>query len=489
MLGLIEAVYENIANVCMHIFYSNMLSKKTIVAALLVAGLFICPATPWAGRIGTILVSDLRMRSGPGTDYRIVSLLPKGARVSVLEDQDGWLEIEHHGWKGYIVNDDTYIKITVLDDTKNTGQTDKLKKPAADAETIKGQLRQAQSDLASISRKESEILEEFNKADEALSLARRRVRIAKNGLVKVETEIGVVQRRTTALEKKILDGEIYAAKRLVALYKLDWVGKIHLLATADSFFDFVSRKEALERILSQDEILLEGLNRNKTKLVASLTQLNTRKAEKHALELTLQERVTTLSSQQKKRKQLLETIGSKKSLGLAAIKALRQAALELDATIERIEPVAPDGVVSPNPIKGDKPFESYKGLLSWPVKGKITSFFGPFRDKNFAVTNFQSGINIQAERGEPIRSVLNGHVIFSNWFKGFGNMMIIDHGHHYYTVYAHLEEVFKVKGDRVDQGEVIATVGDSGSMEGPALHFEVRHHGKPIDPLVWIQKG
>ena len=68
-------------------------------------------------------------------------------------------------------------------------------------------------------------------------------------------------------------------------------------------------------------------------------------------------------------------------------------------------------------------------------------------------------------------------------------MMIIDHGHHYYTVYAHLEEVFKVKGDRVDQGEVIATVGDSGSMEGPALHFEVRHHGKPIDPLVWIQKG
>jgi septal ring factor EnvC (AmiA/AmiB activator) len=103
--------------------------------------------------------------------------------------------------------------------------------------------------------------------------------------------------------------------------------------------------------------------------------------------------------------------------------------------------------------------------------------------------NFRSGIDIQAERGEPIRSISAGLTIYANWFKGFGNMIIIDHGDHYYTVYAHLEEVFKVKGDRVEKGEVIATVGDSGSLMGPALHFEVRHHGKPVDPLKWIRKG
>jgi murein hydrolase activator len=67
-------------------------------------------------------------------------------------------------------------------------------------------------------------------------------------------------------------------------------------------------------------------------------------------------------------------------------------------------------------------------------------------------------------------------------------MLIIDHGDHYYTVYAHLEEVFKIKGDRVEKDEVIATVGDSGSLMGPGLHFEVRHHGKPMDPLQWIKK-
>jgi len=68
-------------------------------------------------------------------------------------------------------------------------------------------------------------------------------------------------------------------------------------------------------------------------------------------------------------------------------------------------------------------------------------------------------------------------------------MIIIDHGDHYYTVYAHAEELFKTKGDPVEAGDVIATVGDSGSIEGPGLHFEVRYHGKPVDPMQWIRKS
>lgn len=468
---------------------TSMNFGKIITTTLLVAGLYIWPAFTWAEQIGTIRVTDLRMRSGPGKDYRIVSLLPKGARVSVLASHNGWLEIEHNGIKGFILHEAKFIDIMVLNSPKQKLGTGQLKNLEPDAETIRGQLRRAQSELAAISRKEKAILEEFNAADEALNSARRQVRIAETGLAKVNQEIDEVQFRSAALEKEILVQERYAANRLVALYKLNWVGKIQLLATADSFFDFINRKAALEKILLQDETLLEALNRNKIALASLLTQLNTRKAEKRALEISLRQRVTKLSAQQKKRKHLLHTIRSKKSLEMAAVEALYQAALELNATIERIEPATAHEAQANVPGKEEKSFAAYKGLLSWPVKGKITSFFGPYRDKKFAVTNFQSGINIQAERGEPIRSVLNGHVIFSNWFKGFGNMMIVDHGNHYYTVYAHLEEVFKVKGDRVDRGEVIATVGDSGSLKGPALHFEVRHHGKPVDPLEWIQKG
>lgn len=124
-----------------------------------------------------------------------------------------------------------------------------------------------------------------------------------------------------------------------------------------------------------------------------------------------------------------------------------------------------------------------------PVKGKIVYFFGPYKNNEFNVVNFRSGIVIQAERGEPIRAVFNGKVLYASWFKGYGNMIIIDHGDNYYTVYAHAEELFVSKGDMVENGEVIATVGDTGSLTGTNLHFEVRHHGKPIDPLKWIAKG
>lgn len=124
-----------------------------------------------------------------------------------------------------------------------------------------------------------------------------------------------------------------------------------------------------------------------------------------------------------------------------------------------------------------------------PVKGKIKYFFGPYKNSKFNVVNFRSGIVIQADRGEPIRAVFDGKILYASWFKGYGNMIIVDHGDNYYTVYAHAQELFASKGDIVEKGEVVATVGDTGSLIGPNLHFEVRHHGKPVDPLKWIKKG
>jgi septal ring factor EnvC (AmiA/AmiB activator) len=134
-------------------------------------------------------------------------------------------------------------------------------------------------------------------------------------------------------------------------------------------------------------------------------------------------------------------------------------------------------------------FSAHKGLLIMPVKGRIISLFGPYKNRKYNTTNFRSGIDIKAEKGEPIRSVFKGRVLFADWFKGYGNMIIVDHSNNYYTIYAHLEETFKSKGDAVQTGEVIATVGDTGSLEGAKLYFEVRHHGKPENPLKWLKKG
>ncbi len=182
----------------------------------------------------------------------------------------------------------------------------------------------------------------------------------------------------------------------------------------------------------------------------------------------------------------MNEVRGQQSLELAAIEALKKSAQDLDQKI-RLFTTRPAKDQAPS--SAAHPFNASKGLLNMPVNGKIVSFFGPFKNTKFNVVNYQSGINIKADRGEPIQAVHAGRVLFASWFKGYGNMIIVDHGDHFYTIYAHAEEVFKAKGDLVDAGEVIATVGDSGSMIGPALHFEVRHHGKPQDPLNWIKKG
>jgi septal ring factor EnvC (AmiA/AmiB activator) len=98
----------------------------------------------------------------------------------------------------------------------------------------------------------------------------------------------------------------------------------------------------------------------------------------------------------------------------------------------------------------------------------------------------QNGVEIKAPMGAEIRAVLPGKVLYADWFKGFGNIVIIDHGDHTFTVSGYCSELLKKSGDVVSQGEVIALVGSSGSLKGPCLYFEIRRHGKPQDPVEWL---
>jgi murein hydrolase activator len=117
------------------------------------------------------------------------------------------------------------------------------------------------------------------------------------------------------------------------------------------------------------------------------------------------------------------------------------------------------------------------------------SLYGSYRHPRLNVPAFRNGIDIAAERGEPVKAVHAGTILYSSWFKGYGNVVIIDHGDHFYSVYAHLEDVFKSVDNRVEAGDVIATTGDSGAMGAAGLYFELRHHDRSLDPLEWLKRG
>jgi len=168
---------------------------------------------------------------------------------------------------------------------------------------------------------------------------------------------------------------------------------------------------------------------------------------------------------------LLKSIQNQKALYQKLIGELEGRGKELQSLIDRLEKeksrlahVKPKG-------------EIVRGGLIAPVEGNVISFF---KEKG------QNGIEISAPMGTEVRAVLPGKVLYADWFKGFGNMVIIDHGDHMFTVSAYCSQLLKKVGDMASQGESIALVGSAGSLKGPCLYFEIRYHGKPQDPMDWI---
>jgi septal ring factor EnvC (AmiA/AmiB activator) len=352
---------------------------------------------------------------------------------------------------------------------------------------IHREIEKGRQDVAAITRRESNIIQQLNQVEVALNTSKKRVASLKREIEKLGRMIDETSAASEKLRKRVLANEKYVSKRIVALYKLNRIGQFHLLASAESMNEFIQRKAALERILINDEKIRRNLIENQVELKNMLERLDVDKALKSAHAAEHQKQTRLMSLEQSRRSKLLADIRKQKSLELAAIDALARAAAALEGKIASLN--AKELETTPDNNASQLLFSAHKGLLIMPVNGKITNLYGEYKNPKYNITNFRSGIDIKADQGEPIRSVFRGKVIFSEWFKGYGNMIIIDHGNSYYTVYAHLEETFKSKGDGVDAEEVIATLGDTGSMTGAKLYFEVRHHGKPLNPLNWLKKG
>ncbi len=353
------------------------------------------------------------------------------------------------------------------------------------AQDINREIQKGKTKIQKFSRRETDIIMRLNQVDQALNRSRKRIAGLEREIKVLEKKITETAAVSEELVNQIGTNETYVAKRLVALYKLNWLGKFHVLASAQSLQELLKRKTALERILAYDEMVIRELVDNRLDLETVRSRLETHRNEKRRRADEYQQQIKQIAAERTQRAKLLAHVRQKKSAQLAAIESLKLAARDLDEKIKNLG--IESAATTLQKYTATESFQAYKGLLKMPVKGKIASLFGKFKNTRYQVLNFRSGIEIQTERGEPIAAVFAGKILYADWFKGYGNMIIIDHGENYYTVYAHIEEAFKSTGDSVEAGEVIATVGDSGSITGPKLYFEVRHHGKPLDPLQWLE--
>jgi murein DD-endopeptidase MepM/ murein hydrolase activator NlpD len=141
---------------------------------------------------------------------------------------------------------------------------------------------------------------------------------------------------------------------------------------------------------------------------------------------------------------------------------------------------------NPQPYTGD--FAKGRGSLDWPVRGTVIGRFGPETHPKYGTTTLNNGIDIQAAMGAPVRAVAKGRVEYtSDDYAGYGEIVILNHGDGYYTLYAHLSDISVSQSQEVTPGQVIGKVGDTGSLKGVELHFEVRKGGSALNPEDWLQ--
>nr|WP_321401117.1 peptidoglycan DD-metalloendopeptidase family protein [uncultured Desulfobacter sp.] len=436
---------------------------------------------------GKINAGKLNVRSAPDNDASVVVVLNKGERVDVLEMQGGvggWLTIEYRGIKGYIRNRSRYILLKQI--SASPEQPSASPEPSETTESrqavIARQIREEDSKVQNFSRQEMQILDGLNEIDKVLNQARLTARDLRRDTVVISEEIEKTQGRIEQLNTSMQAVRDYAGKRLNALFRMQMMGRLEMAAPPSSLFDFVITQNALKKVVKSDFSLLDQQARNMQELNALEQGLNSQHKLKSDLQEQLAYEINVRKKEALKKEEILKDIRRRKGLALAAKESLEVSSRALNQTISAIAPQAAYAQVKTS-------FARQKGQLPYPVTGEIISNFGTERKGDYNAFTFQSGIDIKAERGAPVKNVFSGEVMFAQWLKGYGNLMIINHGNNYYTLYAHIEELYKKKGDRVDTGEIIGTAGDTGSIKGPCLHFEVRHHGKPVDPLKWLKKG
>jgi septal ring factor EnvC (AmiA/AmiB activator) len=138
--------------------------------------------------------------------------------------------------------------------------------------------------------------------------------------------------------------------------------------------------------------------------------------------------------------------------------------------------------------KIDVAFEKRQGKLPWPVQGKIVQPFGKIVHPVYKTVIFNTGIDIKATKGENVVCVAPGRVSYVGWMRGYGKLVVVEHGGNYLTIYTHLSEVDPGQDQDVQLGTILGRVGDTGSLEGAMLHFEVRRSSEPLDPAQWLEQ-
>ena len=351
---------------------------------------------------------------------------------------------------------------------------------------LKKKIQEEKQRVKAIHKKESSVISQLNKMDRNLSKKEKELKVLNRKLEGVVQKVRKTNEELQLVTQSVEAQEAFLEKRLVALYKFGETGMPQIFFSSNSYAEFLNSRRYLASILGQDRELVEDFRKRQTVLGSYREQLKEDERELQALKEKAEQKQAEIRKDRLQKSRLLDSVRGEKRIHLAAIKELETASAQLQTLLNRLEREIREKAKAEVFIPAGKGFGTFRGKLAFPVEGRILSTFGKNENPKFNTFTVQKGIEIEAAIGAEIRAVYDGRVLYSDWFKGYGKILIIDHGEGYYTLSGHASALLKNVGEEVRGGEGVALVGDTGSLKGPCLYFEIRQRGKPLDPLEWL---
>jgi murein hydrolase activator len=353
------------------------------------------------------------------------------------------------------------------------------------------ELREQRAKAAEARKKESSLLAELEEIDRTLADRRADVARLDGRIARTEVEIGGLRGDIRRFEgRKGLEQQVLAS-RLRAMYKIQAQGgAVPVVLSGDHPVERAVALRHLTTLAAVDARLIQEYLLTSAGLSERKSREEARRAELESLRREAERDRTEMHLEATRRRGLLAKVQDERAYHERMVGELSEASRRLEALIRSLQERQRQAARTPAPPKPGGPagFATLRGELPWPTQGRLVASYGAQIHPRFGTRTFRNGIDIEAGEGSEIAAVYGGRVVFTGWFKGYGNLIILDHGNEYYTLYAHVAEIAVREGEDVRQGQRIGTVGDTGSLAGPRLYFEVRHQGKPQDPEQWLRQ-
>lgn len=274
------------------------------------------------------------------------------------------------------------------------------------------------------------------------------------------------------------------AQRMTSLYRMGRMNYLRLFLSADSAGIMRERLRYLSYLASRDARLIESCVSTLEQLEQRRTDL--REREERLAKITEEEQRRQASSLRlrRDRKRLFDQLGGRIEVHQRIASDLEQSARALEALFDSLEGGSASAGDRARLLPG---LDHHRGLLPWPAEGRLAGQFGRKRHPRFGTTTISNGILLDLPAGSPAVAVYFGTVVYDDWLHGYGNLVIVSHGGESYSLYAHLQSSLVAVSDWLNKGDLLGYSGVSGSLSGPALYFELRIGGEPVDPLRWLE--